>query len=122
VLIVGIFYVNRHDGSVVALTSANWQKEVVESPVPVVVDFWAPWCGPCRELAPVIEQVASRYAGRVKFAKLNVDEARDIADPYVGTGIPQVYLFKGGQAHKLLEGFGPGAEKILVRGIDNALR
>ena len=77
-------------------TQENWQSEVSQSSQPVLVDFWAPWCGPCRALAPIVDQVADQYAGKVKVVKLDVDENPDLAVQYDVTTIPRVLLFKGG--------------------------
>lgn len=82
--------------SVLEFTSDNWQKEVEQSDQPVVVDFWAPWCGPCRQLGPTIDKIASQYDGKVKVGKLNVDDSPDVATKYGVTSIPRVFLFKGG--------------------------
>jgi thioredoxin 1 len=78
-------------------TSSNWQKEVLESTVPVVVDFWAVWCGPCRMIGPSIDQLADEYAGRVKVGKVNVDDEQELAVKYRVTNIPRVYIFNGGE-------------------------
>jgi thioredoxin 1 len=83
--------------NVMTLTSDNWQKEVVESDKPVLVDFWATWCGPCRQLSPTIDRIADNYAGRVKVGKVNVDDNQELAMQYGITSIPRVLLFKGGQ-------------------------
>ena len=83
--------------NVVEFTSANWQQEVVDSAVPVVVDFYAPWCGPCRLLSPIIDKLATQYAGKVKVGKINIDDAQDIATKYGILNIPRVYIFKGGE-------------------------
>jgi thioredoxin 1 len=82
--------------NVVEFTSANWEQEVVNSDKPVLVDFWAPWCGPCRMLGPTVDRVAEQFAGRVKVGKLNTDDNQDIAIRYGINGIPQLLVFKGG--------------------------
>jgi thioredoxin 1 len=82
--------------NVVEFTSTNWVTEVENSSVPVVVDFWAPWCGPCRALTPIIERIATQFVGKVKVGKLNVDDAPDVATQFGVTSIPRVLVFKGG--------------------------
>ncbi len=84
-------------GSVITLTEANWKDEVVSSDTPVLVDFWAPWCGPCRIIAPIIEELAEEFEGKVKVGKLNTDENPNIAMQYGIRAIPTVILFKGGE-------------------------
>jgi thioredoxin 1 len=90
--------------NVVELTNSNWQTEVMQSNVPVVVDFWAVWCGPCRMIAPHIEQLADEYAGQIKVGKLNVDDSQEIAAEYRINTIPQVFIFKGGQVKERIVG------------------
>ncbi|MCS6875631.1 MAG: thioredoxin [Aquificaceae bacterium] len=85
-------------GKVLVLTESNWQAEVANSSIPVVVDFWAPWCGPCRIIAPIIEELAEEMGDKVKFGKLNTDENPNIAMRYGIRAIPTIMLFKNGEA------------------------
>ncbi len=78
-------------------TSASWDQEVINNTGLVLVDFWAPWCGPCKMLAPTIEKLAKKYTGKAKIGKLNTDENPDIASKYKIMGIPTVMFFKNGQ-------------------------
>jgi thioredoxin 1 len=82
--------------NVIELTADNWEQEVVKSDRPVLVDFWAVWCGPCRQLAPTIDKIANDFAGRVKVGKVNTNDAEEIAVRYRITAIPQLMVFKGG--------------------------
>jgi len=82
---------------VAEVSDSNWEIEVMQSDRPVLVDFWAAWCGPCRMLAPTVEQVAERYQGKAKVVKLNVDENIEISGKYGIRGIPTLVLFNGGQ-------------------------
>jgi thioredoxin 1 len=81
----------------IVVTDATFQKEVLESEQPTIVDFWASWCGPCRMIAPVFEELSSQYSGKVKFAKVNVDENPKIPANYGVRGIPTLIMFKGGK-------------------------
>ena len=81
--------------NVIELTAANWEQEVVKSNQPVLIDFWAVWCGPCRQLAPTIDKIAGDFAGKVKVGKVNTEDAPEIAAKYRISAIPQIMVFKG---------------------------
>jgi thioredoxin 1 len=83
--------------NIVTLTDANFKEEVLQSQTPVLVDFWAEWCGPCKMLAPILDEIASDYDGRVKVAKVNVDEHSAVAGEYGIRAIPTLLIFKNGQ-------------------------
>ncbi|WP_026487506.1 thioredoxin [Caldanaerobius polysaccharolyticus] len=95
---------------VVELTADNFEQEVLKSDKPVLVDFWAAWCGPCRMVSPIIDELAEDYDGRVKVGKVNVDEQRGLAQRYGVMSIPTIILFKDGQIFDKIIGARPKKE------------
>ena len=106
-------------GNVVELTDPTFDEVVHSSDVPVLVDFWAPWCGPCKMMAPILEEIGDEYADRAKICKLNTDEARDSAMEFGISAIPTVILFKDGQVQKKWVGL--TSKKDIAAAIDELL-
>lgn len=94
----------------ITLTDANFEEEVLQSDVPVLIDFWAVWCGPCRIIAPVVEELAEEYDGKVKVGKLDVDENQESAVKYGVRSIPTLLIFKGGEVADTIIGAVPKAQ------------
>ena len=91
----------------ITITQDNFENEVLKSDKPVLLDFWAPWCGPCRMLSPIIAQIAEKYAGQVKVGKVNVDEEPELASAFQVTGIPMVAVMKEGKVAGTSVGYRP---------------
>jgi thioredoxin 1 len=106
---------------VITLTEANFDEQVVRSDVPVIVDYWAPWCGPCRMLGPVVEQIAQERAGAVKVGKVNVDEEPSLADRAGVRSIPYVVLYRGGEPVAQAVGAQPKARLEQSLGLDSSV-
>jgi thioredoxin 1 len=106
-------------GAVLEVTDGSFDSEVLQSATPVLIDFWAPWCGPCRAIAPVVEQLAGEYAGKLKVVKMNVDDNPQTPSRYGVRGIPNLILFKEGKVHEQIVGAVPKAR--LAQAIDSAV-
>lgn len=96
--------------SEITVTDQNFETEVLNSNVPVLVDFWAPWCGPCRMLAPMIDELAKEYSGRAKICKLNTDDNPEVASRFQISAIPALLFFKNGKLAEQLTGVRPKPE------------
>lgn len=100
-------------------TTAEFQEKVLGSDLPVLVDFWAPWCGPCRAIAPAVEELATEYAGKAKVFKIDVDQVGEVAQNYGVMSIPALLVFKGGKVVDKQVGAGPKSQIAAL--IDRAL-
>jgi len=103
----------------VEIMESVFDQEVIKSDKPVLVDFWAPWCGPCRSLAPVIEEITKEYDGRVKVGKVNVDINQELARKYGIMSIPTLIIFKNGQVVEQMVGF--TQKGVLAKKLDSVL-
>jgi thioredoxin 1 len=106
------------EGNTIDVTDGDFQSQVLESDVPVLVDFWAPWCGPCKMAGPVLEKLAGEYDGKLKVCKVNVDEERQIASQHGIMSIPTMFLFKDGQVVDQVTGVTPSFEADLKKKIE----
>jgi len=96
--------------AIIEVSDSNFESEVVKSDVPVLVDFWAPWCGPCRAIAPMVEEISSSYEGKIKVGKMNVDENQATTMKFGIRSIPTLIMFKGGEAIDQIIGAVPKGE------------
>ena len=101
----------------IELTNENFDAEVLQSELPVLVDFWATWCGPCKMLAPTVAEIAEEYAGRLKVGKVNVDNAPELAARFGITSIPVLLLFRKGEVAQTSVGFVPKADVVAMLGL-----
>jgi thioredoxin 1 len=106
-------------GNVAEFTDAGFKSDVIGSDQPVLVDFWAPWCGPCKMLGPTIEELATAYTGRARIGKVNIDDNQSVASEYGVSSIPTVMIFKGGKIVERFVGVTPKAK--LSAAIENHL-
>ncbi len=106
-------------GNVLEFTDANFSTEVVEANQPVLVDFWATWCGPCKMIAPAIEQLATEYAGKARIGKVDIDQHQKVAMEHGIQAIPTILIFKNGQVVKRFQGVSP--KEKLAEALDSAL-
>ena len=95
--------------SALHITKENFEQEVLQSEVPVLLDFWAPWCGPCKMLGPVLEELAGEYEGKANIVKVNVDEVSELASEYGVMSIPNMFFIKNGEVVKQVVGYQPKA-------------
>ena len=109
------------DGQLIEVTDQDFSSEVLNADVPVLVDYWAPWCGPCRMAAPVLEKIAESYQGKIKVCKVNIDQERQTATQYGIMSIPTLHLFKDGVVVDQIGGVTPSFEADLRSRIDSQL-
>lgn len=103
----------------IKITQNNFEKEVMDSKIPVILDFWAPWCGPCKMMGPVFEELSNEYEGKVKFGKVNTEEEQWLASQFGVQGIPTLSIVYEGEEKNRIVGFGP--KDFLKKKIDEVL-
>ncbi|WP_255464627.1 thioredoxin [Nitrosopumilus sp. b2] len=122
-ILVNIFRYEKQNNSIMGITqisdAKSWEVDVINSDIPVFVDFWAEWCGPCRMVGPVVEELASDYDGKVKFVKVNVDEANELASKYNVFSIPTLILLNKGEI--VSQQVGAASKESYKNMIDRAL-
>ena len=104
--------------NIITATESNFTEEVLKSPTPVLVDFWAEWCGPCRMIAPVLDELATEYDGKIKIAKVNIDDHQNLAMEYKVTSIPTLLIIKNGQVMEQM--VGAKSKRDLKNSLDRA--
>jgi thioredoxin 1 len=107
--------------STIEITDTNFENDVLQSNAPVLIDFWAEWCGPCKMISPIVEEVASEYTGRVKVGKVNVDHSPQVASKYGIRSIPTLLLFKDGEEKHRLVGAVPNVKAEISKMVDSVL-
>ena len=106
-------------GKEIEFTDANFEDQVIKSDVPVLVDFWAPWCGPCKAIAPIVEEIADKYDGKVKVGKLNTDDNQEVASRYGIMSIPTLLIFDNGEVTEKI--VGAQSKQAIAAKIDGVL-
>ncbi|MBI3759885.1 MAG: thioredoxin [Deltaproteobacteria bacterium] len=104
---------------VLHVTDASFEQEVMKSATPVLIDFWAPWCAPCRAIAPMVDELAAEYEGRLKVVKINVDDNPQVPARFGVRGIPNLVIIKGGEVKQQIVGAAP--KKNLIAALDSAI-
>ena len=103
------------NSNVVTVTDSNFEEEILKSELPVLIDFWAPWCGPCRLIGPVIDEIANERAGKAKVAKVNVDDCQQLATRFRVSSIPLLLFLKNGEVKDQVVGAGKGKADLLAK-------